>query len=241
MSSFNKIIGSGLIARSLMDADFGRPTLVLASGVANSQETRAEEFHREVHLVEQAIAEHPNLHVLYCSTCSIESGIRTPYTTHKLDMERRVMSAAAACHIFRLPQIVGMVHNHTLISHFVKCMLQGEEIRVQTRATRNLVDVRDFARVAALLVQRNAGAGVPQNIASSKETSVTAIVAEIAMLLERSANIVLVDGGYSQTIDISFLRSQLLPKDPLLDPNHWKRILQNYVPQIADNILHTKA
>ncbi|MBA3056443.1 MAG: hypothetical protein KJ614_07300 [Gammaproteobacteria bacterium] len=237
MKRINQIIGSGLIARTLNGVDFGRPTLVLASGVSDSQETRAEAFCREADLVEQAITRHPGLHAVYCSTCSIDSGVVTPYTTHKLNMERLVTGAAASCHVFRLPQVVGLVHNRTLVSHFVDSILLDRVLKVQTRATRNLLDVRDFARVAALMVRSDAGAGGPQIIASATQVPVTDIVAEIARLLDRPARTEMQVEGYSQVIATDFLRGQLPADDPLFDPGHWRVILQHYVPLMAREVM----
>jgi nucleoside-diphosphate-sugar epimerase len=230
------IIGTGLIAKSLMGIDFGRPTLVLASGVSDSQEIRDEAFQREADLVEQTIARHARMHAVYCSTCSIDSGVVTPYTTHKMNMEQLVMKAAVSCHVFRLPQVVGLVHNRTLVSHFVDSILQDQILKIQIRATRNLLDVRDFARVAALLVRRNAGAGEPQNIASCAQVPVIEIVAEIARLLHRPVRTELQDSGYSQLIDTSFLRGQLQADDPLFDRGHWRVVLQHYVPLMAREV-----
>ncbi|PUE47641.1 hypothetical protein [Limnohabitans sp. 2KL-51] len=240
MDHKNIIIGSGMISKSLADADFGRPTLVLASGVSDSQETRTEAFGREAALVDNAIANYPDMHVLYCSTCSVDSGIETPYTKHKLAMEARVLSKSASCHVFRLPQVVGLVHNRTLVSYFVESILQDRVLKIQTRSMRNLLDVRDFARVATLIVRSSMGVGIPQNIAASTQVSVLDIHMEIANVLGRTANVERVDAGYSQSINTKFLHNLLPDTDPLFDPDHWRRVLQWYVPLIAADIAMNK-
>lgn len=231
----NFVVGNGLIANHLGCVDFGRPVLVLASGVSDSQERRAEAFQREKRVVDQSIKQRPDLHVLYFSTCSIESGIDTPYIAHKLEMEGVIRSVASSCHIFRLPQIVGLVHNRTLVSYFVESIMHGQVLKMHTRATRNLLDVRDMARVAELLVRLDAGADVPLNIASATEVPVIAIVTEIARLLDRPASIEMIDAGYSQQIDISFLRKILPFDESLFLPGYWSKVLQYYVPLIAGN------
>ncbi len=237
----NVIVGNGLIARSFAGVDFGRPTLVLASGVSDSQEIRDEAFQREVALVQQKIAAYPDLHVVYCSTCSIDSGIETPYTRHKLDIERRVLAAAFSCHIFRLPQVVGLVQNRTLVSYFVDAILSGCPLKVQGYATRNLLDVCDFVRVASLLVRYNIGAGKPQNIASVGQVPVIDIVNEISQILSHCVATEIVDEGYSQSINNSFLRSILSPDDPLFDPEYWRKVLERYVPLVAERYYDAKA
>jgi nucleoside-diphosphate-sugar epimerase len=233
------IVGNGMIGKSLTEVDFGRPTLVLVAGVSDSQETRPEAFEREVSLVDHAIASHPDMHVLYCSTCSVDSGLQTPYTTHKLAMETLVLSKAVTSHVFRLPQVVGRVHNRTLVSYFVESVLQDRLLTIQTRATRNLLDVRDFARVASLVVRSNIGEGIPLNIAASTQVPVQEIVVEIAKVLDRTPRIESVDAGYSQAINTEFLRRLLPAEDTLFDPAHWRRVVQHYVPLIAADLAGT--
>ncbi len=228
-----------MIGKSLFDVNFGRPTLILASGVSDSQETRLEAFEREFSLVKHAMNSHPSLHVIYCSTCSVDSGIQTPYTKHKLAMEDLVLSMATTSHVFRLPQVVGRVHNRTLVSYIVESILKDRVLTVQTHATRNLLDVRDFARVASLMIRGNIGGCTPQNIASSTQVSVHDIVVEISKVLNRPARIECVDAGYSQLINIALLNDLLPALDPLFDPDHWRCVLQYYVPLIAADIAET--
>jgi nucleoside-diphosphate-sugar epimerase len=223
------VIGDGLIANAVRNVDFGRPVLALASGVSNSQEVRPEAFCRELELVKDAISRNPDLHVLYFSTCSVV-GVSTPYTLHKLRMERLVESTANSYHVFRLPQVVGLVKNRTLVSYFVDSILRGRLIQVQTNATRSILDVRDFTRVAGLLVRRSVGTGSPVNIAPFVRVPVADIVREIAQLVGRPARTEFVDGGYSQTIDVNFLRRQLSSDDRLFDRDYWRMVLDYYVP-----------
>lgn len=231
------IIGNGMIAKSLARVDFGRPMLVLASGVSDSHETRPEAFEREVLVVRQAISSHPGYHVIYCSSCSVCSDIDSPYTRHKMAMEELVQSKATACHIFRLPQVVGRVHNRTLISYFVEAILMNRVLTVQTYATRYLLDVLDFARVASLMLRRNIGEGEPQNISSSMHVRVQDIVTEIGMLLNRTPDIEFEETGNSQAIDITLLHELLPEVDPLFATDYWSCVLHKYVPLIAADII----
>lgn len=237
--SQNKVIGNGMISKSLVDVNFGRPTLILASGVSDSQEIRLEAFEREFSLVKHAIDRHPSLHVIYCSTCSIDSEIQTPYTKHKLAMEDFVLSMATSSHVFRLPQVIGRVHNRTLVSYIIESILKDRVLTVQTQATRNLLDVRDFARVASLMVRGNIGVCTPQNIASSTQIPVNDIVVAITKVLNVPTRIEFVDAGYSQLINIAHLNDFLPALDPLFDPDHWRCVLQYYVPLIAADIAET--
>jgi hypothetical protein len=235
MGTSTKIIGNGLIAKSLTGLDFKHPTLILASGVSDSQETRPEVFKREADLVAQMILHNPDFHVLYFSTCSVNSQIQTPYISHKSAIEKWVLSNAVNCHIFRLPQVVGRVHNRTLVSYLVNTILNKRVFKLQTNSTRNLLDVRDVGRVASIAVQRNIGVGVPQTIASSTQIPVIDIVNETARLLNQPARIEMVETGYREVIDTTFLHGLLPTDDPLFDPLHWRRLLQHYVPLIAED------
>lgn len=236
MTQKNIIIGNGLIAKSLANLNFGKPTLIFASGVSNSLETKIDEFQRESNLLIDTLQKYHDSHIIYCSTCSIDSHIKTPYTIHKLAMEDIILSKSNSCHIFRLPQVVGLVHNNTLISYFIKSILHGHELKVQVHATRNLLDVRDFARVASIAVLNNSGINKPVNISSSTQVKVGDILDEISRLLGRKAHFEKLDLGYSQIIDTSFLYQLLPPNDVLFDPAYWQRVLQHYVKLIAEDI-----
>lgn len=229
------IIGTGLIAKSLTGVSFNQNTLVLASGVSNSQEVRQSEFQREAELIQREMANHPGFHVIYCSTCSIDSGASTPYIVHKQAMEQKVRASAASFHVFRLPQVVGLVQNSTLVSFFVDAILHGRVLNVQAQATRNLLDVSDFARITKVLVDQGLGVNSTLNMASGCSVPVVQIVEEIASLLQRQPQIVVSPSGYSQDIDIDFLKSVLGAQDAIFAPDYWRQVLRHYVPMYARN------
>lgn len=229
------IIGSGLIAKSFIDVAFEVNTLVFASGVSNSQETRATEFQREADLFDHVINRNPGFHVLYCSTCSIDSVTTSPYIAHKLSMEQRVRRMAESFHIFRLPQLVGLVKNKTLVSYFVDAILHDRVLIVQSKAARNLLDVTDFARIAKLIVNQRVGINTVQNIASANNVQVLDIVEEIARLLGRIAQTSIDCSGYSQDVDIGFLRRILPADDVLLKADYWREVLHHYVPRFVQS------
>lgn len=233
------IIGSGLIAKSFTNLVFNEKTLVLASGVANSQETRTSEFERERALIHKEITCHPGFRIIYCSTCSIDSGITSPYISHKLNMEETVRELATSFYIWRLPQMVGPVKNFTLVSFFVRAILNDQVLNVQAGATRNLLDVSDFARIVSVLANRHSGINTVQNVASASSVSVLEIVNEISRLLERIPKIVLSPAGYSHDINIDFLRKILPANDPIIEPDYWKQVLRRNVPMYAQMDTHS--
>ena len=149
---FPKAINKEIFAS--FQVNFGVPlqlpenTLIIASGVSNSKETRKSEFSREMNLIKNEISKHANSRVIYFSTCSVCSGESSPYIQHKLNMERLVRDANDNCWIFRLPQVVGAVNNSTLVSYFFRAIKTGQMLTIQSQATRNLIDVSDAIRVA---------------------------------------------------------------------------------------------
>jgi len=236
MNEKNIIIGNGLIAKELSSQEFGRACLILASGVSNSQEVNPKEFERESALVEYMIDLYPKLHVLYCSTCNATSSQKTPYIQHKLAMEAKVLSKANSCHIFRLPQVVGQVNNRTLVSYFVESILRDRVLRIQGQATRNLLDVEDFSRIASMLVRKNISNNKPLNIASSKNVFVIDIIKEIGKILNKELQFEIEDSGNNESIDIDFLKNFLETTDCIFRNDYWRIVLRRYVPLISFNL-----
>jgi nucleoside-diphosphate-sugar epimerase len=225
----SKIVGNGLIASSFGGVFFKRKTLILAAGVSNSQEVLQFEFQREEQLIQREIANHPDYHVVYFSTCSIDCDVSSAYILHKQRMERLVQNSALSFHLFRLPQLVGVVKNATLISYLVDAILNQQTLNIHGLATRNLLDVIDLVRIVETLVNQDLGINSITNIASAKNVSVVEITREISALLQRSPKLIINPTGYSQNINIEFLKKALGSQDVLFDDDYWARVLRRYV------------
>jgi nucleoside-diphosphate-sugar epimerase len=225
----SQIVGSGLIANSFEGVFFKNKTLILASGVSNSLEVLQSEFQREERLIKCEIANHPDYHVVYFSTCSIDSGVSSAYILHKQNMERLVQDSALSFHVFRLPQLVGVVKNATLISYLVDALLNEQALDVHGLATRNLLDVIDLVRIVKTLVNQDIGINSTINIASAKNVSVVEIIGEISVILQRTPKFIINPIGYSQDIDIEFLKTVLDAQDVLFDDDYWVQVLRRYV------------
>lgn len=102
------VVGSGDIASVLPDSE----KLFFASGVSNSQETRESEFKREVDLLNQ---QDSLQHIVYFSSLSVFYA-DTPYTRHKLDMEKRIKRFPTWT-IIRLGNIDWGTNPNTLINY----------------------------------------------------------------------------------------------------------------------------
>lgn len=223
-----KVVGSGLIARNIRESLFPENTLIIASGVSNSKETRASEFFREEELIRREVLNCPGSRIIYFSTCSISSGENSAYIQHKLNMENLVRQIGKNYWIFRLPQVVGAVNNSTLVSYLFNSIKMRRKIAIQAMAKRNLIDIDDAVRVASIHVLQSPDCGSTVNIASSQSVPVLEIVKEISTLIGISAIFELQQEGYGQDIDISSLRTLLSPDDPLFEKNYWKKVLHKY-------------
>jgi hypothetical protein len=104
------IIGSGDLASVLPDPD---KKLFFASGVSNSMETRQKPFKREEELL---LAQNLGRHIVYFSTLSVFYN-DTPYTRHKMLMERLVKETFPTYTIVRLGNIDWGTNPNTLINY----------------------------------------------------------------------------------------------------------------------------
>jgi len=227
------VIGSGMLARSFATTAFARNCLVLASGVSNSNEQEISEFKREADIVAAAIHAHPSSRVIYFSTCSILQQGQTPYIRHKLDMEALVAAAASSFHIYRLPQVVGVTRNLTLVSYLVESLLQRRCVTVQGRARRNLVDVDDVSRLIRYLVDYDIGRNSIQNLAAAYSTHVGDVLGAIAELLDIDPIFDVADTGQGYDISTDFVRKHFGSDDALMKPDYWQSVLRKHVPAIA--------
>ncbi len=230
------VIGSGLLAKSFAAATFSRSCLILASGVANSNEHREAEFKREADTIEAAMRAHPSSRVIYFSTCSILQKTHTPYIRHKLEMESRVVAAASSFQIYRLPQVVGPTRNLTLVSYLVESVLLHRRVAVQRHAQRNLVDVGDVSRLIHRLVEHDIGANTTQSLAAAHSVHVVDVLQAIGEILDIEPQFDLVDAGESYAIPTAFMRQHFGPHDALLKPGYWQAVLRRHVPAIASKI-----
>jgi nucleoside-diphosphate-sugar epimerase len=218
------VVGGGLIAQAFAKIKFFNQTLVLASGVSNSSETRETEYKRGAELIVYEISRHPHAHVIYFSTCSLVNGVNSRYMEHKLEMERLISHTSKSFHIFRLPQVVGVVSNMTLVSFLTDAIIREKSLTIQKAAKRHLIDVVDVARIAALLANSNAGVNSVQSITSAACSPVIDIALEIADLLKC---------GDDQTVGLDFLRKYLPPADIIFENDYWRLVLRKYVPLIV--------
>lgn len=223
------IIGNGLLA-SAFKTYFGDDpdVIVFASGVSNSQETRAEEFLREKQILTECIA-HKKL-TLYFSTCSVNDPelLDTPYVIHKKQMEELARSSKDYA-IFRLPQVVGKTPNsHTLTNYLYQQINSGTPFKVWCHAKRNLIDVNDVASIVNYLVRSSLAKGITENIASPSSISILKLVSIFEFVLGKKANYMLIDAGGMYPID-SILANEAASQTGInFDENYIEKLIRKY-------------
>lgn len=230
----NKIVGSGLISKRMVNLSTDSDCLIIGAGVSNSNETRVSEFAREAELIETVIAANSALRVVYFSTCSVNQENKTPYINHKLAMEDMVSSLASEWCIYRLPQVVGLVNNTTLISYFVRSVLKQVPMTIQKNAYRYLIDIDDVVRICGLLLSSGAGINTIQSISSSHATSVVKIVERISLLLGKRAEYELVESGESYQVELHTLRKSIGCADQIFAESYWCGVLDKYIPLLRN-------
>lgn len=226
----NKIIGDGLLGKSMANLKTNRDCLIIGAGVSNSGEIRASEFQREMDLVSSAIEHNKELRVVYFSTSSVNQTTQTPYIKHKRVMEKVVASLAQEWSIYRLPQVVGVVNNTTLICHIVRSVLGGQTLKVQLNAGRRIICIEDVVRVCELLLNADQGVNTVQNIAPGYSVSVLKMVEYIARALDKEPKYEGVNMGESYYVDVQPLIGFIGGDDIIFTEDYWCGVLDKYVP-----------
>lgn len=216
------IIGNGLIAKSMACID-AESVLLYASGVSNSLETMESEFLREKNLIEKSISENPEKLFIYFSTCSIydSSKNNSPYVLHKLKMEQLIAEKCKEYFILRISNAVGKGGNPNLLLNYLVGTIQKKtKITVHTKATRNLIDVEDIAKITQEIMD-----DFPKNqiinIAYLQNYTIIEITEKISKVLNIEPFLQLKNEGSGYQIETSkienyFKKNKLTDKDQYL-------------------------
>lgn len=145
------IVGNGLIANSLSSSNFVHDDhIIFASGVSNSNETQESAFDKEKKLLLSLIRHNKKL--IYFSSTSVNTSIKSRYIHHKLDMENLIEKNFDDYLIIRVPNIVGSNNNkYQLIGFLYDCLIRKIPITVYEKEVRFLLDVYDLANILKIL------------------------------------------------------------------------------------------
>jgi len=138
------VIGNGLIAKVFKNFQLDNRVIVVASGVSNSRNTDKKEFDREYNLVKNLISDYPDKLLVYFSSCSINNEI-SPYTEHKLFIEKLIVNNSNNYLIMRLPLVLGRNQSYNQLAGYLFSRLHtNKEIEIYNLANRFFVDSEDL-------------------------------------------------------------------------------------------------
>lgn len=223
------IIGNGLIAKAFRKNKVNDDIVIIASGVSNSKEDKECEFLREEQLIKDVLLEYRMKKIIYFSTCSILQSEHTPYIKHKLKMEELIKNGDVSYYIFRLPQVVGVVNNDTLVSYLARNTYLNNPLYVQEDAFRNLIDIEDLVRIVKKIIESSlVNSKSIFNISSSSYINVLDIATIIVSILQSKSQIILVPGGEKYYIDNSELEQYIEKEDKIFSDKYAINIINKY-------------
>jgi len=172
-----------------------------------------------------------NKHFIYFSTCSIQDEYLKDslYVKHKLEMEE-IVSTFKKYTIFRLPQVVGMTNNNTIINFFYNKILNNEKFELLIDSKRNLIDVTDVYKIADYLLNNNLCSNQIISIATPYYMKVFDIVEIMENLMNKKANYNIIQKGSWYKINIDEILKYKCIYD-ILDKynyNHINHIIKKY-------------
>jgi UDP-2-acetamido-2,6-beta-L-arabino-hexul-4-ose reductase len=231
------IYGKGLIAKELKKYENGLSSHFFAAGVSNSQCSNKEDYRREFRELSEFVKKIGGEKIIYYSSFVAVSG-DSMYAEHKRNMERFLLEEISSCNILRLPQVVGVVNNSTLVSFFVKKILSEEGIVIQEKAKRRLISIEDVARLS-VAISKKPYSNLAINIGPIYSMSAYEIAIKISEILNQEIKILFKDGGDEQNASLEDFVKIMGGDDIIFDKEYQKSVLHKYVPLIKKMILES--
>ena len=226
------VIGSGMLAKAFVAANlYNDDLLFFCSGVSNSGTSSAGEFERERALLLETLARYSESKIIYFSSCAA-GVIENPYYRHKKAMEVLVESSAQRYLIVRLPQVVGLTRNTTLVSFIAGSIKNQTPITVFKGARRNLIDIDDVVRLTLYLVNLD---NMLINVTNANMLPVEEIVHMISVILGNQPIILAgPPDADAPNYDGGRLKNLIGQADIIYSPSYNQVILSKYVPLLSD-------
>lgn len=245
-----EIIGHGMIAHALDPfRDLHPDGVIFASGVANSRTTAATDYERELNLLyatlQRCVAEDRRL-VYFSSGGAVYGNIQsarsedTPtypvsaYGRHKLLCEAVIQNSGARHLILRLANLVGPSQNPNQLIPALVNQIRSGEVTIYAEASRDLMDVADFARILVRLLTHHTA-----NDTLVVATGFSASIIEVVTVLEQIVGIrsrrTLVAGGEKQQFDVNRLQ-RILPTLDAFSMDYYRPVLSSYASEFANDV-----
>lgn len=220
------VIGRGLIANAFKKYEHNDSVIIFASGVSNSKETNPEEFLREVNLLSKYFNSKSRL--IYFSTCSIDdpSLSRSPYISHKLNMEGLIKENFDNYIIFRLPNVVGHCKNSNTSFNFFKENIQkGIEIKIQKNATRYFIDSEDLSKLLPQFIDADTSRQTI-NVVFDNKIYISELVEIMESLIGKEAVKSYIEMGSDYDVDGGYFMKSL---KHTIDENYNYNLVKKYI------------
>ena len=228
-------IGDGLIGSAIKNQGIlSKNSIIIAKGVSNSQESKNDEFERELSLIKDCYYSNgPDVKYILLSSCSVVH-TNSLYVSHKINIENYVKKNFERYMIYRLPQVVGVTDNSTIVSHLVKKIFSEEAVEIQEHAMRELIDVDDIPRIIYACEQSNIKTNSIINVSHGMMISIYDLVMKISKLMNQIPIYKLIDSGQNYELKKDETLKMVLGKnDIFFKRNYTINILSKYVPLIA--------
>ncbi|AFJ02319.1 NDP-hexose 4-ketoreductase UrdR [Methylophaga frappieri] len=220
-----RVIGNGMMANAASALYSTYPVTVFASGVSNSRARAKSAYQREIDLLQKSMSDMSLL--VYFSSFLAADG-QSHYAVHKRYIEDLIKQNAASYIILRLPQVVGITNNDTLINYLVRTIARKEHLVIQTQAYRSLIDVEDVMRVLQQLINKK-HSNITLPVGPCQPISVLDIVKMIETRVASNPSLVLSQAGNTQKADLTYLRQILGDNDPIFAEEYQCAVLEKYV------------
>jgi nucleoside-diphosphate-sugar epimerase len=229
------VVGNGMLAKAFESYITNEKVVIYASGVSNSSENSDENFQREISLLENCIKQNTNNLIIYFSTCSVndDSLKGTQYVQHKKSLESYIQKNAQKFIIFRLPIVIGYTKNNFTLFNFLKEKLSSnQEIFIQKKAYRYLVDIEDISNVLSKIIDSVSFLNSIIDVSFSKSISVLEMANVMKKELQSNSDIKVIDGGGSYHINDLQLHNFISSKKINFPKRYNEEVLKKYLKQL---------
>jgi hypothetical protein len=149
------LLGSGLIARAFKRVKIDNQNIIIAAGVSDSACVSKTEFYREKKLIEASLEKNKKI-IYFSSQSCANNALKTPYFTHKRNIERIILQYSPYNVVLRIPQIASCLGNsNNLIHAFYNMLVSQKVITCYDGAKRNLIKDVDIKEVYKHIIKEN--------------------------------------------------------------------------------------
>ena len=149
------LLGSGLIARTFKRVKIDNHSIIIAAGVSDSTCVSETEFYKEKKLIKASLQKNKKIIYFSSQSCANEA-LKTPYFTHKRNIERIILQYSPHNVVLRIPQIASCSGNpNNLIHSFYNLLVSEKVITCYDGVKRNLIKDIDLKEVYKHLIKKN--------------------------------------------------------------------------------------